>query len=667
MYIDGKKFSEKYTFTDIWPLIGNNTWNVYPGKTSYEDREPYEIDWCKQNAIAFLKFFILTGYKITLEAIAGLLGNISVESQLNPGQVEQDSGYNLGWTTYRKGHGLIQWTGETNEENPLLDWHLCNKDSDYAWADGNLQCYRIICEGERTNKAGGYWLTSPSYSYTWEEFCNLTSYEEAMRAYLAQRERAGVSALERRKTCTEKWYVYLKSYLENPDNGLELDITQPFDARTNNNEVIYNNKLYMASSRSGGLNNCKARVDFSDYIGSGTFRRLIKYTEDEEGKRIPVYKYFYGHEELENGSVLPNCTGYAWGRASEIMGEETPNNLSTSNACKWFLKDGKHGYGDDGYERSTTVPKLGAVICWAGTAANTAGHVAIVEKINRDENGKLISIEISESGYYGGFSHSNYYNTSTINANKLVEGAIRSSSAFQGYIYLPNVGGSIVRNQVTLDRLEFIKISDTSIKVSLKVIAGELSENDFSYSLLANLGNKTQINSTSNENNQYFFNIENLSPDTEYTLTFFAQNDQIAVTSTDSFIFKTRQSIPKQVTNLQIETTDTFKLSSSLFTASFNAPEDWGYWKDNNKGYVVHLISNGKSIASYEKEYKNNYETFAFTPNNFLEKSLKTGETLQIGVQSFVTTGDGEKVYSEIAGSNAVCLRENDFEVYLKY
>ena len=112
-----------------------------------------------------------------------------------------------------------------------------------------------------------------------------------------------------------------------------------------------------------------------------------------------------------NGSVLPNCVGYAWGRYCEEQGI-TDCNLSRGDAGNWWYKN-------DGYARGST-PKLGAVICWSNP--KTGGHVAIIEKIN--SNGTL---ETSNSAYKGKrfymktLSPPNYY--------------MGSGYTFQGFIY----------------------------------------------------------------------------------------------------------------------------------------------------------------------------------------------------------------------------------------
>lgn len=120
---------------------------------------------------------------------------------------------------------------------------------------------------------------------------------------------------------------------------------------------------------------------------------------------------------IKNGSVLPNCVGYAWGRARELLGKDPK--LSRANAENWW------GY-NDGYKRGQT-PKLGAIICWrkgkTGVSSDGAGHVAVVEKINADG-----SILTSNSDYGG-----RRFYTKTYKAPY----TISSAYTFQGFIYLP--------------------------------------------------------------------------------------------------------------------------------------------------------------------------------------------------------------------------------------
>lgn len=113
---------------------------------------------------------------------------------------------------------------------------------------------------------------------------------------------------------------------------------------------------------------------------------------------------------ISNGSVLPNCVGYAFGRAYEILG--TYPKLCKNNANRWISYN-------DGYERGTT-PRLGAIACWDKLGG--AGHVAVVEQINEDG-----SIVTSNSAYLG----TRFY------LSTLKPPYNNGSYIFQGFIYLP--------------------------------------------------------------------------------------------------------------------------------------------------------------------------------------------------------------------------------------
>lgn len=121
--------------------------------------------------------------------------------------------------------------------------------------------------------------------------------------------------------------------------------------------------------------------------------------------------------EISNGSALPNCVGYAWGRAYEIMGSRPT--LSKNNAERWY------GEEAEGYIRSQT-PRVASIICWAkgvaGDSSDGAGHVAVVEQVNSDG-----SILTSNSDYSG----RRFYTM------ELSKGYSLSGFTFQGFIYLP--------------------------------------------------------------------------------------------------------------------------------------------------------------------------------------------------------------------------------------
>lgn len=123
--------------------------------------------------------------------------------------------------------------------------------------------------------------------------------------------------------------------------------------------------------------------------------------------------------DKKTGSVLANCVGFAWSRAYESWGVRPK--LSRGNAEDWW------GY-KDGYKRGQT-PRLGAIICWrkgkVGYSADGAGHVAFVEKINKDG-----TIVVSNSNYSG-----TRFFTKTLTPKDKYH--IGTGLTFQGFIYPP--------------------------------------------------------------------------------------------------------------------------------------------------------------------------------------------------------------------------------------
>lgn len=91
-----------------------------------------------------------------------------------------------------------------------------------------------------------------------------------------------------------------------------------------------------------------------------------------------------------NGAVMPNCVGYAWGRAYELLGSRPT--LCQGDANLWWTYS-------DGYPRKSgtdrNAPKPGAIVCMR---LASPGHVAIVENQTTPTEWT-----ISESIYGGAF------------------------------------------------------------------------------------------------------------------------------------------------------------------------------------------------------------------------------------------------------------------------
>lgn len=137
---------------------------------------------------------------------------------------------------------------------------------------------------------------------------------------------------------------------------------------------------------------------------------------------------------IKNGSVLPNCVGYAWGRAYEILGSKPK--LSKGNAENWYNYN-------DGYPRGNT-PSLGAIAVWQKgstlSGSDGAGHVAVVEKINSSTQ-----IVTSESGY----GSATTFWTKTRNKGSDGNWGAGSGYKFLGFIYIDSSSTSSTNSNST--------------------------------------------------------------------------------------------------------------------------------------------------------------------------------------------------------------------------
>lgn len=146
----------------------------------------------ENNATEFYGYF--NSKSFTIESIAGMLGNLQQESNINPG-LKQSASTSSGW-------GLIQWTPSSN----LTDYATAHGAD---WATGEIQTQ--LMWDEIINGYGNQWLPKPAlgYTYTGEEFSKLTDVSEACKAYLYERERASAEELPKRLTYASNWYEYL--------------------------------------------------------------------------------------------------------------------------------------------------------------------------------------------------------------------------------------------------------------------------------------------------------------------------------------------------------------------------------------------------------------------------------------------------------------------------
>lgn len=135
-------------------------------------------------------------------------------------------------------------------------------------------------------------------------------------------------------------------------------------------------------------------------------------------------KAIIGSPTDKDCNVLANCSGYAYGRFNEIIGDPTMPYLAPVNAENYlqYAKNLETGM----------IPRVGACMVWQKGAtlsgSDGAGHVAIVEKVISDTE-----VVTSESGWKA----KNPFWTQTRKKGKDGNWGQASSYKFLGFIYNP--------------------------------------------------------------------------------------------------------------------------------------------------------------------------------------------------------------------------------------
>lgn len=133
---------------------------------------------------------VMSGYGFSLNAIAGMLGNIQAESRVNPGA----------WESYKPfsgGYGLVQWTPYTN----YADW------AGSGWEDnGDKECERINYEFAN----GLQYYPTSSYPMSASEFkTSEQSPGYLAYAFMYNYERPKNKNQPLRKKYANNWYTFL--------------------------------------------------------------------------------------------------------------------------------------------------------------------------------------------------------------------------------------------------------------------------------------------------------------------------------------------------------------------------------------------------------------------------------------------------------------------------
>lgn len=163
------------------------------------------------------------------------------------------------------------------------------------------------------------------------------------------------------------------------------------------------------------------------------------------------------------------------------------------------------------------------------------------------------------------------------------------------------------------------------------------------------------------------FNYNKLLPNTEYKLAIKVIGENNSDELSEELTFSTPQSLPKSATALIIKATSK-ELNNKGVKFTFTPPkeEDWGYWKKNSYGYEIHLIVNGKSVAS--SIINSLTSGVEIIPDTYFNYETHLGDSLQIGLRTWVKDDKGNLLFNSkhVKASNPICLLNSSFRIYLK-
>lgn len=187
-----------YTWNDAYTFQGfiYNPVNFEGGSTALPDPISGNrwLTLAEMQINATYIYYYLNQRGWTLNAIAGMLGNMETESSINPGIWESlNEGYTGG------GFGLVQWTPATN----LITWA---EDNGLEYAAMDTQLKRIIYELDNNLQ---YYPTT-AYPETFSEFKTSTKDPAYLAlAFLANYERPADPNQPIRGEQAQYWYEYL--------------------------------------------------------------------------------------------------------------------------------------------------------------------------------------------------------------------------------------------------------------------------------------------------------------------------------------------------------------------------------------------------------------------------------------------------------------------------
>ena len=158
------------------------------------------------------------------------------------------------------------------------------------------------------------------------------------------------------------------------------------------------------------------------------------------------YSKYVNERNTKTHTLLPNCTGGAYGVAMQYMQTTDYKKVDLPRA------DAKNWYPNSGWAKSK-FPVIGAICCWSN---DSKGHVAVVKDVVRNKNGNVTSVTTIESSYYA-YGGKDWREGKTYKYNANTGTLTKSGYKFQGYLLCPNIKADPITNELKVgDKVEII-------------------------------------------------------------------------------------------------------------------------------------------------------------------------------------------------------------------
>lgn len=175
------------------------TWVINKTETIYSNPEifSWNSDSAKTNVLKVCEYFDKLGWSIT--AIAGMIGNMSVECEMNVNTWERPGDSS-------SGYGLTQWTPGNKIIEYIKSLGMISQSNTF----GDIMCKRIKeeCDGVYEQ-----WIATEKYPQSFKEYSTSNlSIDDSVECFMRNYERAGVEKLSTRVERAKYYFPILQEY-----------------------------------------------------------------------------------------------------------------------------------------------------------------------------------------------------------------------------------------------------------------------------------------------------------------------------------------------------------------------------------------------------------------------------------------------------------------------